>query len=72
MTNEEKAKLLILNMKRCIKLLEDIASASSKQPNFSIRFNEGNAELKAKMHEIRRDSLYFQKIMYPDWRHIHK
>lgn len=72
MTNEEKAKLLVLNMKRCIELLEVIVNTTSKQPNFSMRYNEGNAELKAKMHEVRRDSLYFQKIMYPDFSHIRK
>jgi hypothetical protein len=66
MTNEEKAKLLVLNMKRCIEIIESPGFGTSP------RWDNRHAELKAKMHEVRRDSIALEKIMYPDWRHIHK
>lgn len=64
MTNEEKVALLALNMKRCIEIMA--------QEDFKAESGNGNAELKAKMHEVRRDSIHLEKVMYPDWRHIHR
>lgn len=61
MTNEEKAHLLILNMKRSIELLEETFIQKER------KIARQNPELKAKMHEVRRDSIALEKIMYPDW-----
>lgn len=66
MTNEERVALLALNMKRCIEIMahEDFRA----EPNYV----SDNAELKAKMHEVRRDSIHLEKLMYPDFRHIRR
>lgn len=66
MTNEERVELLIAEMKRCIEIMED--------PKFHTRHSGTrlHSEIKAKMHEVRRDSIALEKILYPDFSHIHR
>lgn len=52
MTREEYKQLLILNMKRCIEIMEEM-------PESKYFMSENGGELKNKFREIRRDSVKF-------------
>jgi len=68
MTNEEKKQLLILNMKRCLELMEALDFKFTKET----WRDKGNAELKSKLREVRRDSVELERIMYPKFEHIYR
>lgn len=53
MTREEYKQLLILNMKRCIEIMESMPESER------YFFSDDSGELKNKFREIRRDSVKF-------------
>lgn len=73
MKDAERALSLQLQFKRAIELLDGVIEESEKNPDREGKiysFYDDSAELKAKMHEIRRDSKKLEKIIYPDYRGI--
>lgn len=72
MTKEEQRDLLVLEMKRCIELLES-SNLSTKIPVKSYGMGNGamwnivnreTTELNIKLREIRRDSVRLMKTIY--------
>lgn len=54
-------KLLIEEMKRLIKLLE-----TTKEYEICVCSCKSRAEIKRKMHELRRDTIAYERYLY-DW-----
>ncbi|NUJ16766.1 hypothetical protein FKN04_09185 [Bacillus glycinifermentans] len=64
MSQEEKKQLLILEMKRVIEILESKKEVKvMKEVNGYLEIDRETSELKAKLREIRRDSLTFKKTI---------
>ncbi|AQY50489.1 hypothetical protein PWEIH_00545 [Listeria weihenstephanensis FSL R9-0317] len=59
MNEQEKKLSLILSMKRCIEILEmdDIVKDFPEYNYGKTQYGHGKAELKAKLREVRRDSV---------------
>lgn len=59
MNKQEQKSALILSMKRCIEILEmdDTIKEFPEYDYGKTKFQHGKAELKAKLREVRRDSV---------------
>lgn len=71
MTKEEQRDLLVLEMKRCIELLENsnlskIKSRRIKNLGLWSHPNRETTELNIKLREIRRDSVRLMKSIYAE------
>lgn len=63
MTKEEQRDLLVLEMKRCIELLESSNLSKTKDTVRWYSINTDTSELNKKLHEVRRDSIRLMKTI---------
>ncbi len=62
---KKHTRLLIAEMERCVDLLRELEDADDVRDTDR---DNGVSELKSKMHEVRRDSTRWAKLLsYPCW-----
>ena len=66
MTKEEQRDLLVLQMKRCIELLQTSNLSKTKDNTRWYSVNPETSELSKKLHEVRRDSVRLMKTIYSE------
>lgn len=62
MTDKQELVSLALQMQKCVNLIYEMVDGENES---GYAYHSLRAELTAKMHEVRRDSIKVTKILYP-------